>query len=61
MRIANTNDRTPSALAMKLINIAGLDSEITVTCRSGPENTPTNDRAMWDESARQLEPFRCRV
>jgi predicted restriction endonuclease len=49
VRIANAIDRTPSALAMKLVNIASLDPEITDTGRSGLKNASTNDRAMWDE------------
>ena len=49
VRIANAIDRTPSALAMKLVNIASLDPEITGTGRSGLKNASTNDRAMWDE------------
>ena len=49
VRIANAIDRTPSALAMKLVNIASLDPEVTDTGRSGLKNASTNDRAMWDE------------
>ena len=49
VRIANAIDRTPSALAMKLVNIASLDPEITGTGRGGLKNASTNDRAMWDE------------
>ena len=49
VRIANAINRTPSALAMKLVNIASLDPEITDTGRSGLKNASTDDRAMWDE------------
>lgn len=41
--------RTPSALAMKLVNIASLDPSITETGRSGLKGASNADRAMWDE------------
>ena len=41
--------RSPSALAMKLSNIASLDPAITSTGRSGLRKASANDRAMWDE------------
>ena len=40
--------RTPSALAMKLVNIAGLDPAITSTGRRGLSNASAGDRDMWD-------------
>ena len=49
MQIANAIGRTSSALAMKLVNIASLDPEITDSGRSGLKNASSNDRAMWDE------------
>ena len=49
IRIAQAIGRTPSALAMKLTNIASLDPEITSTGRSGLKRTSAADRAMWDE------------
>ena len=42
-------DRTPGALAMKLVNIASLDDSITRTGRSGLRNASNADRAMWAE------------
>jgi predicted restriction endonuclease len=42
-------DRTPSALAMKLTNIASLDSAITSTGRKGLEGASAADKAMWEE------------
>lgn len=39
-------DRTPSALAMKLTNLASLDDSIE---RSGLRNASAADRAMWTE------------
>ncbi len=41
--------RTPSALAMKLVNIASLDPSITQTGRSGLKGASKADREMWDE------------
>lgn len=41
--------RTPSALAMKLTNIASLDPAITSSGRTGLKGASANDRAMWDE------------
>ena len=42
-------DRTASALAMKLVNIASLDDSITRTGRSGLRNASNADREMWAE------------
>lgn len=41
--------RTPSALAMKLSNIASLDPEITDTGREGLKAASAGDRALWRE------------
>ena len=49
LRIANAIGRTPSALAMKLVNIASLDPEIIGPGRTGLKNASASDRAMWDE------------
>ena len=57
MRIASAIGRTPSALAMKLVNIASLDPEITDTGRSGLKNASANDRAMWDELQENWDGF----
>ena len=57
MRIASAIGRTPSALAMKLVNIASLDPEITDTGRSGLKNASANDRAMWDEMQENWDGF----
>ena len=57
VRIANAINRTPSALAMKLVNIASLDPEITVTGRSGLKNASANDRAMWGEMQEDWDSF----
>jgi len=49
--------RTPSALAMKLTNIASLDPAITGTGRKGLEGASTADRAMWEEMQANWERF----
>lgn len=41
--------RTPSAVAMKLVNLASLDPAITETGRSGLGNASALDREVWDE------------
>lgn len=49
--------RSPSALAMKLNNIASLDPEITSTGRTGLRGSSATDRAMWDEMQSDWEAF----
>lgn len=41
--------RTPSAVAMKLVNFASLDPAITSTGRSGLGNASSLDREVWEE------------
>lgn len=41
--------RTPSAVAMKMLNISSLDPAITNTGRSGLGNASSIDREVWDE------------
>lgn len=50
IRVAKAIGRTPSALAMKLVNIASLDPQIVATGRRGLANASANDRAMWQEA-----------
>jgi hypothetical protein len=57
IRIAQAIGRTPSALAMKLVNIAGLDPTITSTGRRGLTNASAGDRRMWDEMHGDWERF----
>lgn len=57
VRIAAAIGRTPSALAMKLVNIAGLDPAITSTGRQGLRNASAGDRGMWDEMHADWERF----
>ncbi len=54
---ANKIGRTPSALAMKLSNIASLDPEITSTGRRGLVGASVADRVMWDEVHSDWERF----
>ncbi|MEO6353373.1 MAG: hypothetical protein ABIO19_15380 [Burkholderiaceae bacterium] len=49
IRFAAMIGRTPSALAMKLVNIASLDPVITDSGRKGLNGASKLDRAMWDE------------
>jgi hypothetical protein len=42
-------NRTPSALAMKLVNFASLDPSITSTGRKGLSGASTRDREIWEE------------
>lgn len=56
-RFAEVIGRTPSALAMKLTNIASLDPEITSAGRTGLRGASANDRAMWAEMQSDWESF----
>ena len=49
VRISKLFGRTPSALAMKLSNLAGLDKKITESGRSGLTGASNLDREMWAE------------
>ena len=49
IKYAKLIDRTPSALAMKLTNIASLDPAITETGRKGLKGASSLDKAMWNE------------
>lgn len=49
VRMAEMIGRTPSALAMKLVNIASLDPVITNSGRTGLVGASKLDRAMWAE------------
>lgn len=57
VRFAELIGRTPSALAMKLTNIASLDPAITSTGRSGLPGSSKADKAMWDEMQHDWERF----
>lgn len=49
VRVAKIIGRTPSSLAMKLVNFASLDPTITKTGRKGLGNASSEDRKVWDE------------
>ena len=57
IRAAAAIERTPSALSMKMGNIASLDPAITSTGRKGLRAASANDRAMWDEMTGDWERF----
>lgn len=57
VQFAEAIGRTPSALAMKLTNIASLDPAITSAGRAGLRGTSANDRAMWEEMQSDWERF----
>ncbi|MGH7948546.1 MAG: HNH endonuclease [Candidatus Binataceae bacterium] len=49
VKTARLIGRTPSSLAMKLVNFASLDPAITSTGRKGLGNASSDDRKVWDE------------
>lgn len=49
VELAKLINRTPSAVAMKLVNFASLDPAITSTGRSGLNNASSLDREIWAE------------
>ena len=57
IKIAELIGRTPSALAMKLTNIASLDPAITSTGLKGLSNASKADREMWQEMQNNWEDF----
>ncbi|WP_341676574.1 HNH endonuclease [Niveibacterium sp. SC-1] len=49
IRLAQAIGRTPSAVAMKLVNFASLDPAITSTGRKGLDGASSLDREVWAE------------
>ena len=49
MELARLIGRTPSAVAMKLVNFASLDPAIASSGRRGLGNASQADREIWDE------------
>lgn len=49
IRLSQIIGRTPSAVAMKLVNLASLDPEIVNSGRSGLGNASAMDRQVWDK------------
>ena len=61
IKFAELIGRTPSALAMKLSNIASLDPEITSTGRKGLSGASYADREMWQEMTNNCNNFAIEV
>lgn len=57
IKFAESIGRTPSALAMKLTNIASLDPAITSTGRKGLSGASASDKKMWEEMQSDWESF----
>jgi len=57
IKYAELLGRTPSALAMKLTNIASLDPEITSSGRKGLVGASLADKKMWEEMQSNWESF----
>ena len=57
VRTAEAIGRSPSALAMKLSNIASLDPEITSSGRTGLRSVSALDRQMWNEMQSDWDNF----
>ncbi|MFP8965233.1 HNH endonuclease [Pokkaliibacter sp. CJK22405] len=49
--------RTPSALAMKLANIASVDPQFIATGRAGLAGASRSDKAMWEEMTQDWDGF----
>ncbi len=60
IRVAAAIHRTPSALAMKLTNIASLDPAVRASGRKGLGHASELDRVMWAEMAQDWEQFAVR-
>ncbi|WAT00248.1 HNH endonuclease [Rouxiella chamberiensis] len=54
---ANLLGRTPSSLAMKLVNLASLDPYILDSGRKGLDGASNADRAVWQEMNQDCEKF----
>ena len=57
VELAHAMGRSPSALAMKLVNIASLDPKITSTGRRGLSNVSVHDRLIWEEMQNDWDRF----
>ncbi len=60
VKYAELIGRTPSALAMKLTNIASLDPAITSTGRKGLRGASAADKVMWEQMQADWEQFAIR-
>lgn len=50
-------DRTPSSVALKLVNLASLDPVIVASGRSGMANASNQDKAIWKELQANWDPI----
>ncbi|CAI1910855.1 HNH endonuclease [Serratia marcescens] len=57
IRYAKLIGRTPSALAMKLVNLASLDPYIIESGRSGLKGASNADRELWKEMSQDMDLF----
>jgi putative restriction endonuclease len=48
-QVAQWIGRTPSSVALKLVNLASLDPQIVASGRKGLANASTQDKAIWQE------------
>lgn len=48
-QLAHWIGRTPSSIALKLVNLASLDPMIVTSGRSGMSNASAMDRKIWEE------------
>lgn len=55
IRLAGLIGRTPSSVAMKLVNFASLDPAITSTGRAGLGNASVGDQEIWNEFHKDWE------
>lgn len=55
--LAKLLDRSPGAVAMKLVNLASLDQNITATGRVGLKNASKLDKQVWQELHHNWDQF----
>lgn len=55
IRLAEKIGRTPSAVAMKLVNLASLDPEMAASGRAGLGNASALDRLVWERFQQHWE------
>ena len=55
-QIAQWIGRTPSSVALKLVNLASLDPQIVATGRAGMRNASKLDEAIWQELQTDWDP-----
>lgn len=48
-QLANWINRSPGAVALKLVNLASLDPQIVASGRKGMGNASNQDQALWEE------------